>query len=605
MPSLALACRLSAVSMALRRAFPGAFDPASLFASGEQGLWYDVSDFSTLFQDAAGTTPVIAVEQPVGLILDKSKGLVLGPELVTNGDFNDGTASWESGSSSTTITVSSGELRAERTGGSFNIASVLSQSLSTSNNIWYAIDIEAYSQTISSLRVSLSASTAPGSVFADVPISAVKTKRTVYLLSTGLSRLNIHTTGMFNTGNIVFADNISVRELPGNHAYQPTTTARGVLRSRYNLLTHSEDFSQGVWTKSVVSLAHGSNPPPRSNAVTRITANGDSSGIYQTATVSKGLAKAVFRLRRVNADWIRVQVTDLGANVYRAWVNLAAGTIGQTAALGGAIDGYSDIELLGDGWYEVTVSAKLAAVTTAAASMVFASGDGVTSGAFGLAVDCAGIDLRPADLPASLPPYQRIAAATDYDTVGFPVYLDIDGTDDNYITGSIDFTGTDKMTIWAGLRKVDDTVRTLCELGVNSNSTQGAFIVTTGVNASFGRYSTMGTGSRLEPLSTYVGYFQSELYPAPDSAVITAQHDIAGDLSRIRRNGSSTGAIDGTGDKGTGNFGNYPVYLFSRGGNQYRWRGQFYGMIIRGAATDTSLLEQTERYLNGKMGGIY
>lgn len=46
--------------------------PASLFAAGEQGVWYDPSDMSTLFQDAAGTTPLTAVEQPVGLMLDKS-----------------------------------------------------------------------------------------------------------------------------------------------------------------------------------------------------------------------------------------------------------------------------------------------------------------------------------------------------------------------------------------------------------------------------------------------------------------------------------------------------------------------------------------------------
>jgi len=57
------------------RFFPP-FSPASLFSAGEQGAWYDPSDFSTLFTDSAGTTPVTAVEQFVGLMLDKSKGLV-------------------------------------------------------------------------------------------------------------------------------------------------------------------------------------------------------------------------------------------------------------------------------------------------------------------------------------------------------------------------------------------------------------------------------------------------------------------------------------------------------------------------------------------------
>ena len=48
------------------------FTPLSLFQSGEQGAWYDPSDLSTLFQDAAGTTPVTLDGQPVGLITDKS-----------------------------------------------------------------------------------------------------------------------------------------------------------------------------------------------------------------------------------------------------------------------------------------------------------------------------------------------------------------------------------------------------------------------------------------------------------------------------------------------------------------------------------------------------
>ena len=48
------------------------FTPAKLFESGANGLWLDPSDLTTLFQDSAGTTPVTAVEQPVGLIRDKS-----------------------------------------------------------------------------------------------------------------------------------------------------------------------------------------------------------------------------------------------------------------------------------------------------------------------------------------------------------------------------------------------------------------------------------------------------------------------------------------------------------------------------------------------------
>lgn len=44
----------------------------SLFSAGEQGLWLDPSDLSTLFQDTAGTIPVTAAGQQIALMLDKS-----------------------------------------------------------------------------------------------------------------------------------------------------------------------------------------------------------------------------------------------------------------------------------------------------------------------------------------------------------------------------------------------------------------------------------------------------------------------------------------------------------------------------------------------------
>lgn len=48
------------------------FSPLALFSNGEQGMWYDPSDLTSMFQDSAGTTPVTAAGQPVGLLRDKS-----------------------------------------------------------------------------------------------------------------------------------------------------------------------------------------------------------------------------------------------------------------------------------------------------------------------------------------------------------------------------------------------------------------------------------------------------------------------------------------------------------------------------------------------------
>ena len=50
----------------------GYASPASLFAGGEPGVWFDPSDITTLFQDNLGATPVTAAGQTVGRMLDKS-----------------------------------------------------------------------------------------------------------------------------------------------------------------------------------------------------------------------------------------------------------------------------------------------------------------------------------------------------------------------------------------------------------------------------------------------------------------------------------------------------------------------------------------------------
>lgn len=61
----------------------GGFDPLTLFSAGQQGAWYDPSDLSTLWQDAAGTIPVTANGDPVGRVGDKSGNANHGTQSTT------------------------------------------------------------------------------------------------------------------------------------------------------------------------------------------------------------------------------------------------------------------------------------------------------------------------------------------------------------------------------------------------------------------------------------------------------------------------------------------------------------------------------------------
>jgi len=57
--------------------------PLALYANGEPGPWISPSNIMSLFQDSIGTTPVTAYGQQVGLALDQSNTMALGPELIS------------------------------------------------------------------------------------------------------------------------------------------------------------------------------------------------------------------------------------------------------------------------------------------------------------------------------------------------------------------------------------------------------------------------------------------------------------------------------------------------------------------------------------------
>jgi hypothetical protein len=65
----------------------------ALFGDGEQGMWYDLNDLSTLFTDSAGTTPATWGD-PIGLLLDKheSDGRGVVNRLIFSDQFSN--AAW-------------------------------------------------------------------------------------------------------------------------------------------------------------------------------------------------------------------------------------------------------------------------------------------------------------------------------------------------------------------------------------------------------------------------------------------------------------------------------------------------------------------------------
>lgn len=392
------------------------FKVSQLFSAGEQGAWYDPSDFSTMFQDAAGTTPVTAVRQAVGLLLDKRKGLSLGSELVTNGTFDTNINGWTAGSASSNISWNNGKLRVSTTliG---TVGKSAYQVFPVVAGKWYLITGSAtlIEGTVTVVQVALrdgvSAESSAVILSSNIMLHTLANGSFYYYADTTRT-LYLHCR-IFNTSQpcTVDFDNISGKEISGNHATQTTNTKRPVLQQ-------------------------------------------DANGKY---------------------------------------------------------------------------------------------------------------------------------------------YLLFDGIDDALQTASINFTGTDKVTVWAGVRKLSDATGVLVDLSVDPVNNLNVFTLlapsTLGANSY--RFFSRGSGT-LQGAGT--GIFAA----APDTAVITGIGNINAPLVSLRRNGALIES--NVGSQGTGNYGNYPIYIGGRSSGINQFNGRLYSLIVRGAQSTDTQITNTEAYVNSRTG---
>jgi hypothetical protein len=539
------------------------FSPASLFAAGEQGFWYDPSDYSTLFQDSAGATPVTAVEQAVGLMLDKSKGLVLGSELVTpaaNRDFSSDTGYW---SKTAGVTI---------TGGQCVFTAVTSlnglyRNAFVSAGVYYEVTF-----TISSLTAGNCQWYFGGNRGSVVTAAGTYTQR----IRAGSVDAALFFEAVNGPSSLTL-DDVSIKQVTGNHAFQTTSAKRPVLRARYNLLTYSEQFDNGVWTAVTANVSVTPNTTVAPDGTTTADSLVFSAGgyLYQQQTVGSvagktftfscwlwtlsGTAKVVLRLYDSSTTTINNTICDLTTTPTR--FTLTQAFISPDTQLFFGIDRRS----------------------------AGVGGDGLAGTVIGWGAQLIFTNSLLSNN------YQRIAAATNYDTTGFLPYLQFDGVDDAMTTNSIDFSATDKMTLFAGVRKLSDAATgMLLESSPGASSNDGAFLLDAPDTVS-NRY---GWGVRGTVFSSIVT--TSASYTAPITNVVTATGNISAPNVTLQINGVV--AATSAASQGTGNFGNYPLFIGQRNQTSFPFNGWLTSLIGRGAVTSAGQISATETWVNGKTG---
>jgi hypothetical protein len=188
---------------------------AAIFATAG-GAEYDPLDPAARYQDSTGTTLTTVAGQAVGLALDKRLGLALGSERVVNGGFDSGT-SWSFGDGS--VSISGGSLRfVETPNGISATGAGATTAPTTGMGFWCELNIT--SLTAGQVRI----------LYAGAVVAT--------FASAGQKRVFFHSSSASNTPVVQaigattgVMDNLSIRQLIGSHATQPTGPARPLFQT--------------------------------------------------------------------------------------------------------------------------------------------------------------------------------------------------------------------------------------------------------------------------------------------------------------------------------------------------------------------------------------
>jgi len=529
--------------LGMSRSGSGIITPQSLFSNGEQGIYLYPQDTTSLFQDAAGTIPATAENDPVGLILDKRPAS--GVMRLYGG--------------STTIAAGSGAwpVAVSPDGTSVYVANYGSHNVS--------IYTRAESGALTSAGT-IAAGTGP------VSVTISPDGASVYVANRNSDNVSIYSRA--ESGALTAAGTIAAGTTPYSVAVSPDGTSVYVANYGSDTVSIYTRAEGGALT-SAGTIAAGSQPfslAVSPDGASVYVANNDSNNVSIYSRAESGALTAAGTIAAGNSPR-SVTVSPDGASVYVA--NESSDNVSiYSRAESGAL----------------TSSGTITAGNTPRSAAV--SPDGASVYTANRSSNTVSIYKRSAGNHAfqATSPKRALLKYTDSGVLS----LYYDGVDDCYQTYDIDFSATDEMTVFAGVQKrstIDGSADSVCELSAAFDSNNGAFAVgAPGISKEFS-YITKGTLiGRADDTDT--------AHAAPYTAVITGESKISTDFCRLSINGT---VIESTTlDQGTGNYGNYPLNIGSRNQSSTFFKGFLSALIIRGKSVTPAQKRGIEQWVKSK-----
>jgi hypothetical protein len=188
---------------------------------------------------------------------------------------------------------------------------------------------------------------------------------------------------------------------------------------------------------------------------------------------------------------------------------------------------------------------------------------------------------------------QPVASARPiYRTGGGLHWLEFDGVDDGLASAAIDFSGTNKLSVFSAVRKLGLTEGTIAALAGLGPGEDGGMALRSHIEASQYKVGSRGT------VAAFIGDNEPS-HATPHTGVVTTLIDIGAPSLTLRANGYSrqTGAT-----QGSGTFANAPLYIGKQVVGARPFLGNHYGLCVRGVASSAAEIASVEGYLAARAG---
>ena len=382
----------------------------------------------TLFQVSNGQLNVVQATNPLGLVPDVKRPDELGPNLVVNGDFSSGSTGWtlDNGwSISGGVALANTNLGSERLGRTYLGAIGVSYLVTA--------DITMLATPTNFASVGINIGGANQDLFVSTQFGLVG--GVSYKLQ-GIAELTTATSFSVRVGSANGAnhalnytvDNISVREVPGNHITQPTAAQRPQFTGlRYNVQLSTEDFSGDLYRRRNLTATPRSGVAPDGTNTSNIIQLDGQAASANFDSFSPDHGANTNRMQRCSIHFKKGTLTNISIRYQTSTGPGSTYTIatGQITNHGSSI---GIIEDLGGGWFRF--SATAVKTNPFVWHNVFFD-NGLTTTA---SCEVWGYQVENVESMAQPPrPYQRVGIATDFNDFGVNLAL-YDGVDDNLST---------------------------------------------------------------------------------------------------------------------------------------------------------------------------